>query len=161
MSSASKSESTKPRSVVMSPLLALSALHGMDEAITQVDPEARVIAYADDCLVLHPDRSVLDPGQQLLRAWLAGIGLSLNVNKTHLSHPLEGDQPGMAFLGFVRHEVAYTAVMTPKGGHNLMCCHQVPYPDMRLESSSGVKLWGPCSLVLRDGHQTVRRDGDC
>jgi hypothetical protein len=30
------------------------------------------------------------------------------------------------FLGFVRHEVAYTAVMTQKGGHNLVCCHQYP-----------------------------------
>src|SRR2546422_7091769 len=34
-------------------VLALIALHGMEEAITQVYPEARVIAYADDCLVLH------------------------------------------------------------------------------------------------------------
>jgi hypothetical protein len=35
--------------------------------------------------------------------------------------------PGtFAFLGFVRHEVAYTAVMTQKGGHNLVCCHQYP-----------------------------------
>jgi hypothetical protein len=32
----------------------------------------------------------------------------------------------LGFLGFVRHEVAYTAVMTPKGGHNLVCCHQYP-----------------------------------
>ena len=98
----------------------------MDEASTQVYPEARVIAYADDCLVLHPDRSVLDHCQPLLIAWLAGIGLTLNVNKTRISHTLEGDQPGMDFLGFVRHEVAYTAVMTQKGGHNLVCCHQYP-----------------------------------
>jgi hypothetical protein len=33
---------------------------------------------------------------------------------------------GPEFNGFVRHEVAYTAVMTPKGGHNLVCCHQYP-----------------------------------
>jgi hypothetical protein len=30
------------------------------------------------------------------------------------------------YAGFVRHEVAYTAVMTQKGGHNLVCCHQYP-----------------------------------
>ena len=29
-------------------MLALIALHGMDEAITQVYPNARVIMYADD-----------------------------------------------------------------------------------------------------------------
>jgi RNA-directed DNA polymerase len=89
-----------PQGGTVSPLFALIALHGMDEAITQVYPEARVIAYADDCLVLHPDRSVLEHCHQLLMAWLAGIGLTLNVNKTPISHTLEGDQPGMDFLGF-------------------------------------------------------------
>src|SRR5207245_1263160 len=38
-----------------SPLLALIALHGMHEAITQVHPQARVITYADDGVVLHED----------------------------------------------------------------------------------------------------------
>jgi Mn2+/Fe2+ NRAMP family transporter len=33
---------------------------------------------------------------------------------------------GLNFLGFVRHEAAYTAVMTQQGGHNLVCCHQYP-----------------------------------
>jgi RNA-directed DNA polymerase len=89
-----------PQGGTVSPLLALVALHGMDEAITQVYPEARVIAYADDGLVLHPDRSVLDHCQQLLAAWLAGIGLTLNVNKTRIRHTLAGDQPGLDFLGF-------------------------------------------------------------
>ena len=84
----------------MSPLFALIALHGIDEAITQVYPDARVIAYADDCLVLHPDCSVLDHCQQLLMVWLARMGLTLNVNKTRIGHTLEGDQPGMDFLGF-------------------------------------------------------------
>src|SRR5215813_8374775 len=84
----------------LSPLLALIALHGMDEAITQLYPDARVIAYADDCLVLHPNRATLDHCQQLLTTWLAKIGLTLNVNKTHMSHTLEGDQPGVDFLGF-------------------------------------------------------------
>ena len=84
----------------MSPLLALIALHGIEAAITQVYPEARVIAYADDCLVLHPDRAVLEHGQQLLSEWLAGIGLTLNPSKTRISHTLAGDQPGMDFLGF-------------------------------------------------------------
>ena len=89
-----------PQGGSISPLLALVALHGMEEAITQVYPEARLIAYADDCLVLHPDRAVLDHCQQLLIEWLAGIGLTLNTSKTRISHTLEGDQPGVAFLGF-------------------------------------------------------------
>jgi RNA-directed DNA polymerase len=89
-----------PQGGSVSPLLALIALHGIEEAITQVYPEARVIAYADDCLVLHPDRAVLEHGQQLLSEWLAGIGLTLNTSKTRISHTLAGDQPGMDFLGF-------------------------------------------------------------
>jgi len=89
-----------PQGGSISPLLALIALHGIEDAITQVYPKARVIAYADDCLVLHPDRSVLEHCQQLLSEWLAGIGLTLNASKTRISHTLEGDQPGMDFLGF-------------------------------------------------------------
>jgi RNA-directed DNA polymerase len=89
-----------PQGGSASPLLALIALHGMDAAITQVYPEARVIAYADDAMVLHPDRSVLEHCQQLLMTWLADMGLTLNVTKTRIRHTLEGDQPGMDFLGF-------------------------------------------------------------
>jgi RNA-directed DNA polymerase len=48
-----------PQGGSVSPLLALIALHGMDEAITQVYPEARVMASADDCVVLHEERSGL------------------------------------------------------------------------------------------------------
>src|SRR5215510_2998193 len=85
---------------VISPLLALIALHGMDTAITDVYPQARVIAYADDCVVLHEDRQVLAHCQQLLMTWLAAIGLTLHEAKSHIHHTLEGDQPGFDFLGF-------------------------------------------------------------
>ena len=71
----------------------------MDEASTPCYPAARVIAYADACLGLHPERATLDHCQQLLTAWLAKIGLALNVSKTHMSHTLEGDQPGVDVLG--------------------------------------------------------------
>ena len=89
-----------PQGGTVSPLLALIALHGMEEAITQVYPQARVIAYADDCVVLHRDRQVLEHCQQLLRTWLAEMGLTLNEAKSRISHTLEGDQPGFDFLGF-------------------------------------------------------------
>jgi RNA-directed DNA polymerase len=89
-----------PQGGSISPLLALIALHGMDAALTQIYPQARVIAYADDCVVLHEDRTVLEHCQQLLLTWLANIGLTLNVAKSGINHTLEGDQPGFAFLGF-------------------------------------------------------------
>src|SRR5919197_6465010 len=89
-----------PQGGSCSPLLALIALHGMDEVITRVHPHARVIAYADDGVVLHEDRQVLEHCQELLRRWLAEMGLSLNEAKSSIHHPLEGDQPGSVFLGF-------------------------------------------------------------
>ena len=89
-----------PQGGTISPLLALIALHGMDEAITRVHPQARVIAYADDCVVLHEDRRVVEHSQQLLRLWLAEIGLTLNETKSHIRHTLEGEDPGFEFLGF-------------------------------------------------------------
>jgi RNA-directed DNA polymerase len=89
-----------PQGGSVSPLLALIALSGMDEAITQVYPRACVIAYADDVVVLHEDRRVLEHCQQLLRRWLAEIGLTLNEAKSGISHTLEGDHAGFEFLGF-------------------------------------------------------------
>ena len=46
------------------------------------------------------DRQVLEHCQQLLRTWLADIGLTLNEAKSRIRHTLEGDQPGFDFLGF-------------------------------------------------------------
>jgi RNA-directed DNA polymerase len=89
-----------PQGGSISPLLALIALHGMDEAITQIYSQARVIAYADDGVVLHKDRQVLEHCQQLLRTWLAEMGLALNEAKSRICHTLEGEQPGFEFLGF-------------------------------------------------------------
>ena len=89
-----------PQGGSISPLLALIVLHGMEEAITRVYPKARVIMYADDVVVLHGDRQVLEHCQQLLMRWLADIGLTLNEAKSHIRHTLEGDQPGFDFLGF-------------------------------------------------------------
>jgi RNA-directed DNA polymerase len=89
-----------PQGGSASPLLALIALHGMEEAITQVYPQARVIAYADDAVVLHEERQVLEHAQELLMTWLADVGLTLNEANSSISHTLEGDRPGFEFLGF-------------------------------------------------------------
>src|SRR5262249_43499809 len=110
-----------PQGGSVSPLLALIALHGMDAAITQVYPEARVIAYADDCMVLHADRSVLEHCQHLLMTWLAAIGLTLKVAKTRIHHTLEEDQPGMDFRGFHIRQYRMGPHQSGKGprGHRL------------------------------------------
>jgi RNA-directed DNA polymerase len=110
-----------PQGGTISPLLALIALHGMDEAITRLHPQARVSAYADDCVVLHEDRRVLEPCPQLLRLWLAEIGLTLHETKSHIYHTLEGEAPGFAFLGFYirQYRVGTHQSGKPPGGQRL------------------------------------------
>jgi hypothetical protein len=67
-----------------------------------------------------------------IAARLAQCHLELHPDKTHIVYCKDADRRGSAprdsfdFLGYVRHEVAYTAVMTQKGGHNLVSCHQYP-----------------------------------
>jgi hypothetical protein len=57
------------------------------------------MAYADDCLVLHPERAVLDHGPQRLTAGRAGIGRTLPVHQTRINPTLAGEPPGLDFLG--------------------------------------------------------------
>jgi len=54
--------------------------------------------------------------------WLAEIGLTRNVTKTRLGHTLEGEQPGMDFLGFhLRQDRVGThpSGKGPRGHHRL------------------------------------------
>jgi RNA-directed DNA polymerase len=71
----------------------------MDEAIPHVYPRAWGIAYAEDGVGLQEDRTVLAPCQHLLQTWLTGMGRTLHEAKRHMSHTLDGDQPGCEFLG--------------------------------------------------------------
>jgi RNA-directed DNA polymerase len=89
-----------PQGGSCSPLLALIALHGRHAAITQVPPHARVITYTDDGVVLHEDRQGLAHAPERLKTWWAQRGLSLNEAKSSMRHTLEGDPPGLTFLGF-------------------------------------------------------------
>lgn len=50
-------------------------------------------------MVLHEDRQVLEDCHQRLMPWLAEIGLTLHEAKSRISHPLEGDQPGLECVG--------------------------------------------------------------
>lgn len=69
----------------------------MAEAITPVSPRAWGIAYADDCVVLQEDRPVLAHCQPLRQTWLTGMGLTLHEANSHLSHTVDGAQPGGEF----------------------------------------------------------------
>ena len=91
-----------PQGGVASPLLANIALHGLEETITQQYPQAKVIRYADDLVILHPDLPVIEQIQQTVANWLAQIGLELKPSKTRITHTFHSHQGaiGFDFLGF-------------------------------------------------------------
>lgn len=91
-----------PQGGVISPLLANIALHGLETAITQAYPQAKVIRYADDLVALHPELPVIQQIQQSVTNWLAQVGLELKPSKTRITHTLNqhDGSVGFDFLGF-------------------------------------------------------------
>lgn len=112
-----------PQGGVISPLLANIALHGMERLIVKEFPRMtkhsretwfhkkgtdfntpNIIRYADDFLILHEDKSVIDGCRDLISEWLKGIGLELKPEKTRLTHTFnpklsEDGKAGFDFLG--------------------------------------------------------------
>jgi RNA-directed DNA polymerase len=95
-------EEGTPQGGVISPLLANIALHGMEALLRERfrTQKPRLVRYADDFVVLHPDRDTVKQVQQAVAEWLTGMGLELKPEKTRIAHTLEGERPGFDFLGF-------------------------------------------------------------
>jgi RNA-directed DNA polymerase len=105
-----------PQGGVLSPLLMNVALHGLEAHLRAAFPKEKrdqgrlldsywkpqVIRYADDFVVLHSDRTVIEQCQQLVNDWLKPMGLQLKPSKTRITHTLEtvDGQVGFDFLGF-------------------------------------------------------------
>jgi RNA-directed DNA polymerase len=91
---------------VMSPLLANIALHGLEHLLQTAFPRRRgtpvVIRYADDLVVIHDNRAVIETCQKLIAEHLAGMGLELKPSKTRITHTRDTSEgpPGFACLGF-------------------------------------------------------------
>jgi RNA-directed DNA polymerase len=102
-------ERGSPQGGVISPLLALIALHGLETAITSAFPayhRPQVVVYADDFVVLHPTRAGVEKAQQIAEEWLHSMGLHLKASKTRIGHTLHAldGHAGFDFLGFsIRH----------------------------------------------------------
>lgn len=58
--------------------------------------------YADDFVVLHPERRVVEESAVIVQDWLKPMGLELKASKTRIAHTLEtiDEQAGFDFLGF-------------------------------------------------------------
>ena len=103
-----------PQGGVISPLLANVALHGLEEYIKQWAETWKgrkrnnrysisFIRYADDFVVLHEDKSIIQQAKTLIEHWIHGLGLKLSESKTRICHTLhntENEKAGFDFLGW-------------------------------------------------------------
>jgi RNA-directed DNA polymerase len=98
-------EKGTPQGGVASPLLANIALHGMEQVISTYhkgQEKALLVRYADDFVLVHSEKEVLDQAARSITEWLGDMGLELKPSKTKVTHtltPLDGNV-GFDFLGF-------------------------------------------------------------
>ncbi len=107
----------------ISPLLANIALHGLETHIGKQFPRSgrrnfatpNVVRYADDFVILHAERQVVERCQTVVAEWLQDMGLELKPSKTRITHTLAvpDGAPGFDFLGF--HIRQYPAGKTQSG----------------------------------------------
>ena len=62
-----------------------------------------IVRYADDFVVIHESREIVEKAKSYIEIWLKQIGLKLNGEKTKIVHtlkPTDGCEVGFKFLGF-------------------------------------------------------------
>jgi len=119
---ASTEEGT-PQGGVISPLLANIALHEMEQvaasSYSKNGGKSALIRYADDYIILHSDKEVLQVATNAVEVWLKGMGLALNQRKTRVTHtltPYEGNV-GFDFLGFTIRQIPKSEKLSGKDTH--------------------------------------------
>ncbi len=101
-------------------------LHGIEERIKQEFPRMthsmretwfhkkgmdfkspNIIRYADDFVILHENKAVVQRCREIISEWLSGIGLELKPEKTRLTHTLhpELSEDGKAGFDFLGHHI--------------------------------------------------------
>ena len=115
-----------PQGGVISPLLANVALHGLENTLMEyartIDLKNKYgrqeswqnkvkslsfIRYADDFVVIHENKLVVQGCREIISDWLSGIGLQLKPEKTRLTHTLhpEWSEDGKAGFDFLSHHI--------------------------------------------------------
>jgi RNA-directed DNA polymerase len=107
----------------ISPLLAHMAWHGLETVLVATFPRSgsrgfnapNVMRYADDFALLHEDREVVKPCQDVSAEWLKEIGVALQPSKTRLTHRLSAPHgtPGFDCRSF--HIRQYSVGKTKSG----------------------------------------------
>lgn len=107
---------------ILSPLLANIALNGIEEYLSDwvaeipafspgghriSKPNLRkrllYVRYADDFVVLHPEKEIIESAKVLIGKFIKPIGLELHPDKTSITHTyrkIDNQNPGFKFLGF-------------------------------------------------------------
>lgn len=115
-------EKGTPQGGVLSPLLANIALDGIEELLSHwiaeipafspgghriSKPNRRkrllFVRYADDFVVLHPDKEVVESAKSLIEEFLKTMCLEIHQGKTSITHTylsVDNQRPGFKFLGF-------------------------------------------------------------
>jgi len=112
-----------PQGGVVSPLLANIALHGLEEAAASVCRSRRgkpiLIRYADDFVILHAEKKMIDQATEAVTEWLKGMGLLLSPKKTRITHTLQSYEgnTGFDFLGFTVRQFPKGKTKTGKDTH--------------------------------------------
>jgi len=103
-----------PQGGIISPLLANIVLDGMESHLYEQlkaqygyntknglrKGQLRIVRYADDFVVMHENRQVIERSEGIINEWLSKRGVALSEEKTSILHSTEG----FDFLGFnVRH----------------------------------------------------------
>ena len=108
-----------PQGGVISPLLANIALHGLEERVREAFPKMshtmretwfhkkgtefktpNLIRYADDFVILHENKSVVQRCREIISDWLVDIGLELKPEKTRLTHTFQPELSEDGKAGF-------------------------------------------------------------
>jgi len=115
-------EKGTPQGGILSPLLANVVLNGVEEYLSDwvaeipayspgghriSKPNRRkrllYVRYADDFVVLHPDKEIIESAKALIEKFIKPMGLELHPDKTFITHTyrkMENRNPGFKFLGF-------------------------------------------------------------
>lgn len=111
-----------PQGGVLSPLLANIALNGIEDLLSDwvaeipafspgghriSKPNRRkrllYVRYADDFVVLHPEKEIVESAKILIEEFLKSMSLELHPDKTRIVHTylfVNNQKPGFKFLGF-------------------------------------------------------------
>jgi RNA-directed DNA polymerase len=133
-----------PQGGVISPLLANIALHGLEEHLTKKFPKKYcnkalsekygtkadiniqspiLHRYADDFIILHQSKKLIEECREEIEIWLSELGLNLKESKTRITHTRknQGTNWGFDYLGFNirQYEVADSASGRDRKGNLL------------------------------------------